>query len=85
MGLRKSKSKKSTVTLLGYARVSRGDVQNTRLQVRALKSAGEKYLDAHQRKEAIEMVFSGRKTAAGVARLFKVHPSTIGRIIARNR
>jgi len=198
MGLRKSKSKKNPVTLLGYARVSRGDVQNTRLQVRALKAAGvtkiyqekesagrwqrpelrrlldhlrpgdvvvvwkldrlsrslkdllyvlEKIekegagfrsltesvdtttpagrmlmqmigrfaefersmlrertiagleaarargriggrrpkLDANQRKEAIEMVSSGRKTSAEVARLFKVHPSTISRIVDRNR
>ena len=195
MGLRKS-SKKVPVTLLGYARVSRGDEQNTRLQVRALKAAGvtkifqdkasggrwqrpelrrmldqlrpgdvvvvwkldrlsrslkdllhileriesakagfrslteavdtttaagrmlmqmigsfaefersmirertragleaaraqgriggrRPKLNANQRKEVVAMVASGRKTAAEAARLFEVHPSTVGRIVAR--
>ena len=39
MGLRKKASKKNK-TLLGYARVSRGEEQSTRMQVRALKEAG---------------------------------------------
>ncbi len=195
MGLRKS-SKKVPVTLIGYARVSRGDEQNTRLQVRALKAAGvtkifqdkasggrwqrpelrrmldqlrpgdvvvvwkldrlsrslkdllhileriesakagfrslteavdtttaagrmlmqmigsfaefersmirertragleaaraqgriggrRPKLNANQRKEVVAMVASGRKTAAEAARLFEVHPSTVGRIVAR--
>ena len=34
-------------------------------------------------KEVVAMVASGRKTAAEAARLFEVHPSTVGRIVAR--
>ena len=30
------------------------------------------------------MVFSGEKTAAEAARLFKVHPATISRLLARD-
>ena len=41
-------------------------------------------LSPRQQKEAVKMVISGRKTAAAVARLFDVHPSTIGRLIARH-
>ena len=40
-------------------------------------------LNANQRKEVVAMVASGRKTAAEAARLFEVHPSTVGRIVAR--
>lgn len=40
-------------------------------------------LDDNQRKEIVAMVNSGRKKTAEAARLFKVHPSTIGRIVAR--
>lgn len=38
-------------------------------------------LTVQQRREAVEMVSSGRRTAAEAARLFQVHPSTIGRIV----
>lgn len=38
-------------------------------------------LDAAQRRAAVEMVRSGERTAAEVARLMKVHPSTIARLI----
>ena len=38
-------------------------------------------LSARQREEAREMVISGRRTAAEVARLFGVHPSTISRLL----
>lgn len=37
-------------------------------------------LNTQQRKEIIKMLNSGRKTASEIARLFNVHPSTIGRI-----
>jgi len=37
-----------------------------------------------QRKEAINLVTKGRKTAADVARLFTVHPSTITRLLQRS-
>jgi len=39
-------------------------------------------LNPNQRKEAVRMVRSGKKTSAEVARLFGVHPSTICRVIA---
>ena len=42
-------------------------------------------LKAHQEVEVLEMVASGRKSASDAARLFGVHPSTISRLIARNR
>jgi DNA invertase Pin-like site-specific DNA recombinase len=42
-------------------------------------------LNAHQRKTALELIDSGTKSAAEVARLFGVHPSTISREVARRR
>lgn len=42
-------------------------------------------LSASQQDEAVEMVTSGRKTAAEVARLFEVHASTVGRIVDKAR
>ena len=42
-------------------------------------------LDPNQQSEIVAMVTSGRKTAAEAARLFGVHPSTVGRIVARLR
>lgn len=38
-------------------------------------------LTPQQRQEAVQMVSSGQKTAADAARLFRVHPSTIGRLV----
>ena len=38
-----------------------------------------------QRGEIVDMVLSGRKTAADVARLFGVHPATVSRLISRAR
>ena len=35
-------------------------------------------------KEAKKMVRSGKKTKSDVARLFDVHPSTIGRLVGTN-
>jgi len=35
-----SRKRKSTATLLGYARVSKSDGKSTRVQVQALKAAG---------------------------------------------
>lgn len=40
-------------------------------------------LSAQQREEIRKMVESGEKTAADAARLFKVHPSTVSRLLAR--
>tara|TARA_B100000965_G_scaffold215949_2_gene180621 strand:+ start:26359 stop:26940 length:582 start_codon:yes stop_codon:yes gene_type:complete len=38
-------------------------------------------LSSRQRREVVEMVSSGQKTAADAARLFRVHPATIGRLL----
>lgn len=38
-------------------------------------------LSPRQRREVVEMVSTGRKTAAEAARLFGVHPATVGRIL----
>jgi len=38
-----------------------------------------------QQREVVAMVTSGRKTNADVARLFRVHPATIMRILVRHR
>ena len=38
-----------------------------------------------QRGEIVDMVLSGRKTAADVARLFGIHPATVSRLISRAR
>ena len=41
-------------------------------------------LTADQRQEAIQMIGSGQKSAADVARLFKVHPATVSRLLAQS-
>ena len=48
------------------------------------RTGGRKHkLSDRQQQEAIELVNSGKKTAADVARLFDVNPATISRLIAR--
>lgn len=42
-------------------------------------------LSPGQRAEIVRMVGSGEKTAAAAARLFGVHPATVGRLLARER
>jgi DNA invertase Pin-like site-specific DNA recombinase len=42
-------------------------------------------ISAAQRKEIVEAVLSGRKTAAEAARLFQIHRATVSRIISQNR
>lgn len=42
-------------------------------------------LKLHQEQEIIRLVNSGQKTAADAARLFRVHPSTISRLLARSK
>jgi len=42
-------------------------------------------LSQAQQEEVVAMVTTGRKTAAEAARLFGVHPSTVGRIVVRGR
>lgn len=41
-------------------------------------------LTSQQQTEIVKMVRRGEKTAADAARLFRVHPATISRILARN-
>ena len=38
-------------------------------------------LNPHQKQEAVALVASGQKTAADVARLFKVDPSMVSRLL----
>ena len=38
-------------------------------------------LDAHQKQEIVAMVTSGQKTAADAAKLFKIHPATVSRLL----
>ena len=40
-------------------------------------------LSSEQQAEIVRMVSKGRKTAADAARLFKVHPATVSRLLAR--
>lgn len=42
-------------------------------------------LTQQQQKEIVSLVISGQKSNAEAARLFRVHPSTVGRLIARHR
>lgn len=42
-------------------------------------------LTPHQQVEIVAMVTAGRKTQAEAARLFRVHPATISRLLARQR
>lgn len=42
-------------------------------------------LSGRQGAAAVEMVMSGKKSAAEVARLFDVHPSTVSRLLAQHR
>lgn len=42
-------------------------------------------LTTTQQEEVVDAVTSGRKTAADMARLFNIHPSTISRLVARAR
>jgi DNA invertase Pin-like site-specific DNA recombinase len=42
-------------------------------------------LTTQQQKEVIDLVKSGRKTGADAARLFRVHPSTVVRLLAKDR
>ena len=42
-------------------------------------------LTPQQQKEIVSLVTSGQKTGADAARLFRVHPSTVVRLLARHR
>ena len=51
-------------------------------RARGVKLGRRPKLTPVQRAEVIEMVSSGRKTAAEAARVFDVHPNTICRLLA---
>jgi len=64
--------------------------ERTRLGLQAARERGRvggrlPKLTVHQRAEAIKMVESGNKTGAEVARLFRVHRSSISRLISQSR
>lgn len=40
-------------------------------------------LNAHQHEEIVQLVASGKKSSADVARLFKVHPATVSRLLQK--
>jgi DNA invertase Pin-like site-specific DNA recombinase len=42
-------------------------------------------LKTHQQQEIVQLVNSGQKTAADVARLFNVHPATVSRLLRRDK
>jgi len=42
-------------------------------------------LTPRQQQEIVLLVASGQKTAADAARLFNVHPSTVARLLAKNK
>lgn len=42
-------------------------------------------LTPRQQREVVQLINTGQKTAADAARLFNVHPSTIARLLAKNR
>jgi DNA invertase Pin-like site-specific DNA recombinase len=75
--------------LRAFAEFERNMVrERTRLGLLAARERGRvgwrlPKLTAHQRTEAVKMVNSGDKTASEVARLFRVHRSTISRLISR--
>jgi hypothetical protein len=86
--------------LFGYARVSKGEDQSTAAQRRLLREAGadkvyeeaasggrwdRPELTARQRADITENVLSGRRTAAPMARLYRVSAPTISRILAVHR
>jgi DNA invertase Pin-like site-specific DNA recombinase len=50
---------------------------------RGVRGGRRPKLDANQRRAVVQMVRSGERTPAEVARLLQVHPSTIGRIVAQ--
>jgi DNA invertase Pin-like site-specific DNA recombinase len=42
-------------------------------------------LKAHQQREIVHLVSSGKKTAADAARLFNVHPATVSRLLNKGK
>ena len=64
--------------------------ERTRMGLHAARERGRvggrrPKLTAHQRTEAIKMVNSGAKSAAEVARLFRIHRSSVSRMLSQSR
>jgi DNA invertase Pin-like site-specific DNA recombinase len=64
--------------------------ERTRMGLEAARERGRiggrrPKLTAHQRTEAIKMVNSGAKSAAEVARLFRIHRSSVSRMLSQSR
>jgi len=64
--------------------------ERTRAGLEAAKDQGRRggrrpKLTAAQHGEIVDMMTSGRKSAAEVSRLFVVHPATISRLLSRAR
>ena len=64
--------------------------ERTRAGLQAARSRGRKggrrpKLSSEQKAEILEMLASGRKTAADVGRIFRVHRATISRVAAEAR
>jgi DNA invertase Pin-like site-specific DNA recombinase len=64
--------------------------ERTRMGLQAARERGlvggrQPKLSAHQRSEAIKMVNSGAKSAAEVARLFRIHRSSVSRMLSQSR
>lgn len=62
---------------------TRAGLESARLE--GLVGGRRPKLTEQQQKEIITLVTSGQKTRADAARLFKVHPSTITRWLAKGR
>ena len=80
------------VQMLGaFAEFERAMVrERTRAGLQAARSRGRKggrrpTLAPEQKAEILDMLASGRRTAAKVARLFRVHRATISRVAAEAR
>ena len=64
--------------------------ERTRAGLQAARSRGRKggrrpKLSPEQKAEILDMLASGRRTAADVARLFRVHRATVSRVAAEAR
>ena len=77
--------------LASFAEFERSMVrERTRLGLQTARERGrvggrQPKLTQHQRDEAIKMVTSGDKSAAEVARLFRIHRSSVSRILSQSR
>jgi DNA invertase Pin-like site-specific DNA recombinase len=72
-----------------FAEIRKGDAAGTNEGGFGFCSPGRAHrwpsaeLTPQQQSEIRKMVSKGRKTAADAARLFKVHPATVSRLLAR--